>query len=154
MVKKGVDSFFDDFLKKEPLFKNKNVLQANYSPDNIPHREEYIEKVAGILAPALRIEKPSNMFIYGKTGSGKTLVVKHVTESMEKIAASNGLALKIFYLNCKMKRVADTEYRLIAEMARALGVDIPATGLPTDEVYSIFVDNLEKEKILLVLIIS
>ena len=154
MTKKDVDNYFDDFLKKEPLFKDKKVLQANYTPDNIPHREDYINKVAGILAPALRIEKPSNMFIYGKTGSGKTLVVKHVTESMEKVAEKNGLAVRIFYLNCKMKRVADTEYRLIAEMARALGVEIPATGLPTDEVYRIFVDTLEKQKILLLMVLD
>ena len=75
MVEKAVNNFFEDFLKREPLFLNKKVLQANYNPDNIPHREEFIDKVAGILAPSLRIEKPSNMFIYGKTGSGKTLVV-------------------------------------------------------------------------------
>ncbi len=154
MAEKKVNSFFEDFLKKDPLFVNKKVLQANYTPDNIPHREEHINKVAGILAPALRIEKPSNMFIYGKTGSGKTLVVKHVTDSMEDIAAKNDLSVKIVYLNCKMKRVADTEYRLIAELARELGTDIPATGLPTDEVYRLFLHTLEKKKILLLLVLD
>jgi len=154
MVEKRVDSFFENFLNKEPLFKSKRFLQANYTPDNIPHREEYIEKVAGILAPALRVEKPSNIFIYGKTGTGKTLVVKHVTNSMEIICQKRDLFVKIFYLNCKLKRIADTEYRLIAELTRALGIDIPATGLPTDEVYRIFVSSLEKKKLLLVLVLD
>lgn len=154
MVEKKVDGYFENFLKKIPLFKDKKVLQANYTPDNIPHREEYIEKVAGVLAPALRNEKPSNIFIYGKTGTGKTLVIKHVTNSMEGIAKKNNLPVKIFYLNCKMKRISDTEYRLIAEIARCLGVSIPATGLPTDEVYKIFIKALENKRLLLILILD
>ena len=154
MAKEGLNNYFEDFLKKEPLFKDKKVLQANYAPDVILHREEQVKKIAGILAPALRVEKPSNIFIYGKTGSGKTLTAKHVTENMMKVSEKNNLPVKCFYLNCKLKRVADTEYRLIAELARFLGAEIPATGLPTDEVYRIFVDTVEKKKVLMLIILD
>ncbi len=154
MAEKGLNTYFEDYLKREPLFLDKKVLQSNYIPETIHHREEQIKKVAGILAPALRVEKPSNMFVYGKTGSGKTLTVQHVSESIREIVTKNNLPVKIFYLNCKLKRVADTEYRLIAELARFLKTDIPATGLPTDEVYKIFLNTLEKQKILLILILD
>jgi Cdc6-related protein, AAA superfamily ATPase len=40
-------------------------------PDELPHREKEIEKVASILVAALKKETPSNVFIYGKTGTGK-----------------------------------------------------------------------------------
>ncbi len=86
--------------------------------------------------------------------SGKTLTVQHVSDSMTEIIEKNKLPVKIFYLNCKLKRVADTEYRLIAELARFLKTDIPATGLPTDEVYKMFLRSLEKQKILMVLILD
>jgi archaeal cell division control protein 6 len=154
MEKGGLNDYFEDFLKKEPMFLDKKVLQANYIPEVILHREAEVNKVAGILAPALRIEKPSNIFCYGKTGTGKTLTAKHVTDSMMKIAERKGLSVKCFYLNCKLKRVADTEYRLIAELARFLGEKIPATGLPTDEVYKYFLNALEREKILMLLILD
>lgn len=154
MAEKGLNNYFEDFLKREPLFLDKKVLQSNYIPETIHHREEQIKKVAGILAPALRVEKPSNIFIYGKSGSGKTLTVQHVSESMCEIVEKNNLPVKIFYLNCKLKRVADTEYRLIAELARFLKTDIPATGLPTDEVYKMFLNTLEKQKILFVLVLD
>ena len=85
MTQKGLSNFFENFLKKEPLFINKDVLQSNYTPKNVPYREDQIKQIAGILAPALRLEKPSNIFIYGKTGSGKTLSVKHVAEKMVEI---------------------------------------------------------------------
>ncbi|MEK6953193.1 MAG: LAGLIDADG family homing endonuclease, partial [Nanoarchaeota archaeon] len=63
-------------LDKKPLILNKRALQNNYTPSEIPHRDEQIKQIAGILAPSLRMEKPSNLFIYGKTGciSGESLV--------------------------------------------------------------------------------
>jgi cell division control protein 6 len=57
-------------------------------------------------------------------------------------------------LNCKLKRVADTEYRLIAQLARDFGEEVPATGLPTDEVYKIFIKGLEKQKMLLLIVLD
>ena len=154
MVEKGLNDYFENFLKKKSIFRNKRALQGNYFPKIIPHREKFIQQVASILAPSLRLEKPSNIFLYGRTGSGKTLCVKYTTDSILEIAKKNGVNIKVFYLNCKLKRVADTEYRLIAQLTREFGTEVPATGLPTDEVYKLFVNALDKEKILLVIVLD
>lgn len=147
-------TFFEDYLNRKSIFKDKKVLQSNYTPVDIPHRKDEIQKVATILAPALKKDKPSNIFIYGKTGTGKTLVSHYITNNMLNIAKKNNTDLKVFYLNCKMKRVADTEYRLIAEIARQFGMTVPETGLPTNEVYKIFLTALDKQPILLVLVLD
>ena len=149
-----VKDFLRDYAKKEGLFKNKKVLQSNYTPEKVPYREDQINMLAGILAPSLRMERPSNIFLYGKTGTGKTLAIKHVIDQIDEVAKESKLNLKIVYLNCKLKRVADTEYRLIAQISRQLGQEIPPTGLPTDEVYKIFVRLVEKEKMLLLLVLD
>ena len=154
MVKESLEHFFDTYLKKEPLFVNKKVIQASHTPENIPHRDEQIEQVAGILAPSLRMEKPSNLFVYGKTGSGKTLSIKYVMNQLLEAAKKKDTNLNIYYLNCKLKRVADTEYRIIAQLARLFGKEVPPTGLPTDEIYKLFIDSIDKEKKLLILILD
>jgi len=154
MVKGKLDSYFEDYLKKDPLFLDKGVLQASYTPDNIPHRDDQIKELASILAPSLRLEKPSNLFLYGKTGTGKTLSVKHVVNNLNKVAKQKKVPLNIIYLNCKLGRIADTEYRLIAQLARELGTEVPATGLPTDEVYKIFTNSMEEDKKMLVLVLD
>ncbi len=146
--------FFENFMKKEPIFRDKHALQSNYTPKDVPYREDQINQIAGILAPALRMEKPSNIFIYGKTGTGKTLSIRHVTDTILEIAAKNNIPLKIFYLNCKLKRIADTEYRLIAQLAREFGYDVPATGLPTDEIYKMFVRAVDNEKSSIILVLD
>ncbi|MBU0472255.1 MAG: orc1/cdc6 family replication initiation protein [Nanoarchaeota archaeon] len=153
MIKKSLTSFFEDFLREESLFLDKRALQPSYTPETVYHRDSEINKIANILAPALKQEKPSNLFVYGNTGSGKTLTVKHVMENMEEVSNNKKIPIKIIYTNCKLKKVADTEYRLVAQLASFFGKTIPSTGLPTDEVYKIFYNAVEKEggSVLLVL---
>lgn len=150
----NLHNFFEKFIGKESLFTDKSVLQSQYVPEEIQHRDEQINQVANILAPALRIERPSNLFIYGKTGTGKTLTVKYTTEQIAEVARARNIPVKIFYLNCKLKKVADTEYRLIAQMARFFGKTVPATGLPTDEVYSTFFNALDEERQVAIIILD
>ena len=73
---------------------------------------------------------------------------------MKETANKNKIPLKIFYLNCKLKKIADTEYRLIAQLTREFGKTIPVTGLPTDEVYRIFYDVLDEKEQLIILILD
>src|SRR3989339_658155 len=128
-----LDEIFDNF-SKNSIFKNKRTLQANYTPEVIRHRESEIKQIASILAPSLRLEKPSNLFLYGVTGTGKTLTVKYVMEQMIEVSNKKDISFGMYYINCKLKRVADTEYRLIAQISREFGLEVPATGLPTEEV--------------------
>jgi archaeal cell division control protein 6 len=147
-----LDEIFDS-VEDRSLFKNKQVLQANYSPEDIPHRNKEIEHIASILAPALLGQKTSNLFIYGKTGTGKTLSVQHVANELLR-RSKDSKVLKIEYINCKLKKVADTEYRILAELIKKLGGHVPATGLPTDQVYLKFLEILENsdEKIFILIL--
>ena len=154
MQKKTISSFFEAFLNSDSVFKNKPVLFSTHTPCTILHRDEQVQALAGMLAPALKTDKPSNIFIYGKTGTGKTLSVKHVTTKMLEIAAERAIPLKIIYVNCKLKKIADTEYRLIAHMTRELGRQIPPTGLPTDEVYRLFMGAVDREPQTLIFILD
>ena len=149
-----IGNFFENFINKESLFTNKSVLMSNYIPEDILYREEQLQEVANILAPVLRMEKPSNLFLFGKTGTGKTVSVKHILTSMSKIAEKNNILYKPIYVNCKLKRVADTEYRLIAQLIKEFGKEVPSTGLPTDEVYNIFYNLIDREKQIILLVLD
>ncbi|MFB6180421.1 MAG: Cdc6/Cdc18 family protein [Candidatus Nanohalobium sp.] len=138
MSQSNLKSMFSNYIDKDSVFKNKDALTTNYKPDNILHRDEQINDLASILAPSLKGNDPSNVFLYGSVGTGKTLVVKHVTDQLRSVACEQEIDLNILYINCKMKKVADTEYRLLAKLARQLGEDVPSTGLPTDEIYNRF----------------
>jgi len=151
-----LDNIFNAFSENK-VFEDKFVLQNNYSPDIIPHRDKQIEQIASILAPALRGDKTSNLFVYGQTGSGKTLSVQFVRDELLRRArngSTGGKKLRIEYLNCKLKKVADTEYRILAELIKKLGGEVPSTGLPTDQVYNRFIELVEKEDQIIILILD
>ncbi|MBU0466311.1 MAG: orc1/cdc6 family replication initiation protein [Nanoarchaeota archaeon] len=149
-----LDKIFDSYVSSS-LFKNKSVLQSNYSPETILHRGDQVENIASILGPTLTGERASNLFLFGKTGSGKTLSAKYVGDKLEaKTKASEKTNLKFLYINCKSKKVSDTEYRIIAELISLLGGSVPATGLPTDTVYSRFIDMIDSKKQVVVLVLD
>ncbi len=149
-----LDNIFNSYANGS-IFKNKSVLQINYTPETIPHRDKQIEDVASILAPAIRGERVSNLFVFGKTGTGKTLSVQYVTkEILKRVSDSGADNLKVIYLNCKLKKIADTEYRILAEIISTLGESVPATGLPTDAVYSKFIEIIERKKQLILIVMD
>lgn len=149
-----LDKIFDSFASSN-LFKGKEVLQSNYSPETILHRTEQIESIASILGPLLKGERVSNLFLYGKTGTGKTLSARYVGEKIEsRMKEAGDSNLRFLYVNCKSKKVSDTEYRIIAELIKLLGDKVPATGLPTDAVYTKFIDIIDEKKQTVVLVLD
>ncbi len=155
MSEKGLVEFFENYINQKSLFRNKSVLQTNFHPTTITHREAQVTTLAKILAPSLRGEKPSNVFIYGKTGTGKTLVAQHTVEQLAAVAKNRDVPIIPIYVNCKMKKVADTQYRLIAHITREkFNSNLPITGLPTEEVYAAFLRAVDTHKQILLLVLD
>jgi len=154
LSQKTLKNLFDNYINSKTLFKDKNALTIKYTPDTVPHRDDQINQIGSILAPALKGDRPSNIFIYGMTGTGKTLITQYVVDQLKESAASNNININPLYVNCKMKRVADTEYRLVAYLAGLLGKKVPPTGLPTDQVYKIFFEALEENTGIVMLILD
>jgi len=105
---------FDDLLSGEPIFEKKEVLRPSYTPRKLPHREDQINSMATILVSALRGDTPSNILIYGKTGTGKTASAKFVSEELETTSQKYEVPCEVEYINCE---VTDTQYRVLAQLA-------------------------------------
>ena len=107
-------SLFDDILSGEPIFTNKEVLRPSYTPAELPHRNDQISNMATILVSALRGQTPSNILIYGKTGTGKTASAKYVSQELEQTSRRYRVPCEVEYINCE---VTDTQYRVLAQLA-------------------------------------
>jgi cell division control protein 6 len=105
---------FDDLLSGAPIFENKEVLRPSYTPDELPHRTDQINQMATILVSALRGDTPSNILIYGKTGTGKTASAKFVSKELESTSEKYDVPCEVEYINCE---VTDTQYRVLAQLA-------------------------------------
>jgi len=130
-------------------------MRSSYTPEILPHREKEINELAAVLVPALKGETPSNVFIYGKTGTGKTAVAKFVGKELLKKGEETDKAVNFIYINCE---VVDTQYRLLQNIANHF-IDewndhIPFTGWPTDEVYTKVKSMMDKEKCVTVIVLD
>jgi len=110
----GESGLFDDILQGDPIFDSKEVMRPSYTPKKLPHREEQINKMASILASALRGDTPSNILIYGKTGTGKTACAKYVSQELQLTSEKYDVPCLVQYINCE---VTDTQYRVLAQLA-------------------------------------
>lgn len=144
-------NIFEKMLKKTKIFKNRDVLRHSYTPEYLPHRREQIESIASVLLPALRGETPSNLFIYGKPGTGKTATVKFVGKQLEEASRKMNVHCYIHYLNCE---IIDTQYRVLATLAKAFGRSVPMTGWPTDQVYEEFVKAIDRRDQTIIIVLD
>lgn len=130
------ESIFKQYLDKiEPLIKNKKILQSSYIPEQLPHREIQINDIVEIVAPSLVKDKPSNILIIGKTGTGKTAVVKYIGKELKKVDTYEENCCFV-YINCE---VVDTPYGILYNIGNQIIKDetrsIPFTGWSLDRVF-------------------
>ena len=142
-----IDEIFNSYLSRPRIFTNRDALRIDYVPERLPHREEQLRIVAGVLAPFLQGYRGSNLFVYGQTGTGKTAVVRFVLDRLQNRSEERGSMAKTCYVNC---RLVGTEYRVLASLGQDLGVDVPFTGLATTEVLDRFKQALSSRRILLI----
>lgn len=146
-----LDDVFENFVNNDHLFKDREVLRHDYIPDNLPHREDQIRLLGATVAPVLKNARCSNIFIYGKTGTGKTAVTKFVLSHLESKAKEYGASVKFCYLNC---RITNSEYRVFANLSNSIGVTVPFTGLSVGEVADRFKVGLDSSRILFIIVLD
>jgi cell division control protein 6 len=129
----ALDTIFSKALQGRTLFKNHKALQSDFVPDHLPFRNTQLSSIAEILAPILHGSKPSNLLIYGKTGTGKTAAARHITTKLAETAQKKRIDSNFIYCNARM---SGTEYRTLCELAIGIGLKIPFTGLAVTEVLS------------------
>jgi len=148
---KILDDVFEKFVSNARIFKDREVLRHDYLPDKLPHRDLQIRQLGETVAPVLKGARCSNLFIYGKTGTGKTAVARHVLSHLEVKAKEFKAPVRFCYVNCRM---IGSEYRAFASLCQNIGVSIPFTGLSVGEVFDRFKSGLDEVRIDFIIVLD
>jgi len=141
------DPLFADATTKSSLIVQPELLEVGHVPDQnrIIGRDVEIEKVAGKIEPVIRDEPPASFILYGKTGTGKSLVSQSVAARAQRAAAQNGVEVGVVYVDCSQH---STETQATSAIGRGLndpdesGFSIPRVGISRSHYYDYLWETL------------
>jgi cell division control protein 6 len=130
----------DLFIREDPIFVNKELLEISHLPDEgrIVGRDDEISQLANAVNPAIFGQSPTNVLIYGKTGTGKSLCAKYVSSRLVETARDEGVTAGFAYIDCAQDT---TETQSVQTIASTLNepaetdINIPDKGISTATYY-------------------
>ena len=153
-----IDNIFNKAAKGKSLIKNDQALKIDYVPEKLPFREQEEKTLAQVLSTTFRNARPSNLFLFGEPGTGKTAVVKKVIEKLEKKAKELKTNIKPINVNAKG---ASTAYKILYEIAEEIGLNqedkskhVPFTGLSIGEATSRILQFIQRKELKVILVID
>lgn len=131
------------------IWANRDLLSIGTvpGPDRIVGRDSEITSVAGEIRHLINKSQPNHVVIYGETGTGKSLVSRHVSDRLVDTATARDVPAASVYVECKKN---NTETRVARTIARTLSdkadsdLDIPRIGLGSAEYYDYAYDIIDE----------
>lgn len=147
-----IEDMLLEFDEQEGLIRDRSLLDPNYivEEDRIVGRDQQLQSVTKMLRVALGDNRPPNLFLYGPSGTGKSLITKAVCKNISRICESRGIDFGTIEVNCQdLDTLGVAVYELVSEAADKAGVEVevPKHGVATkekwDELYRIVNANFD-----------
>lgn len=132
------------FSRDNEIFRDEEMLREDYQPESITAREEELEAYKTALQPVVNGAQPRNIFLYGKTGVGKTAVSRYLLERLRQDTAQfDDVNLSVYWLNCTN---LSSSYQVAVNLVNTIRPPeerISTTGYPQQRVFDILYKELE-----------
>ncbi len=148
-----VTNYFENFLKKETLFKAENTLDINYIPDKLPHREKELSLLSQLFLSLITNPNSTSrkILITGNTGIGKTATVKIFGDMLHKVGQKREISIKYIHINCRKER---TSYKVLINIVRDIQQDFPKRGYSPQDLLEFIIKSLQNEDMHVLLVLD
>jgi cell division control protein 6 len=143
--------YISDELSGPSVIKNINKLNFDYVPDELPHRDDDLRKLARIFGPLVQADTSENVLIKGSVGTGKTAISKKFCEDFGKYAAQYNKAIETVRVNCHQR---NTDSSVILKIVTHFQPTFPDRGFSVDEMLDSVRKHLVKRKCHLIVVLD
>jgi len=149
---RSIEDMLLEFDEADGLIRDRSLLDPNFvvEEDRIVGRDEQLQKVTKMLRVALGDNRPPNLFLYGPSGTGKSLITKAVCKNISQICETRDIRFGTIEVNCQdLDTLGVAVYELTEQAAAEADVDVevPKHGVATkekwDELYRIVNENFD-----------
>ncbi|ELZ17490.1 orc1/cdc6 family replication initiation protein [Natrinema limicola] len=149
---KSIEDMLLAFDQQDGLIRDRSLLDPNHivEEDRIVGRDEQLQEVTKMLRVALGNNRPPNLFLYGPSGTGKSLITKAVCKNITSICQTRDIRFGTIEVNCQdLDTLGVAVYELASRAADEADVDVevPKHGVATkekwDELYRIVNENFD-----------
>ncbi|WP_435320995.1 orc1/cdc6 family replication initiation protein [Haloarchaeobius sp. TZWSO28] len=132
------------FERDTNIYADRDALREDYQPEELVGRSDELSTYQAALQPVINGEQPDNIFLYGKTGVGKTAATRFLLSHLTEDAAQyEDLELTVAMLNCDgLTSSYQVATRLVNEFRDETN-QISTTGYPRASVYEMLWNELE-----------
>ncbi|WP_435335862.1 Cdc6/Cdc18 family protein [Haloarchaeobius sp. TZWWS8] len=133
------------FERDTNIYADRDALREDYQPQELVGRTEELNTYQASLQPVINGEQPDNIFLYGKTGVGKTAATRFLLDHLSEDAQQyEDLDLSVVMLNCDgLTSSYQVATRLVNEFRDETN-QISTTGYPRATVYEMLWTELEE----------
>ncbi|MCQ4341956.1 MAG: ORC1-type DNA replication protein [Sulfolobaceae archaeon] len=149
---RAIDKIMEDILAgKNRLIQRPEVLDPEYIPKNLPHREQKIADLTMIFRDALTMPGKFSIraVVFGRTGTGKTVTTMTFGKKLEqKAMETRGMRIKYIHVNCHKHR---TLFLILNYLIEKMMLPVSSRGLSSQEMFKIIHEYLEKRNMYIIL---
>ena len=131
------------FTPDENIFSDEYPLRENYQPEQIQERDDELEKFQSALQPVINGAPPKNIFLYGKTGVGKTVATNYLLDHLQQDAKQYDIELSIIKQPCNN---LSSSYQVAVNLVNQLREPenrVSSTGYPQQDVFNMLYEELD-----------
>lgn len=143
------ENIFEKEFSKKTVFLDRNLITPHYTPKELPFRETQLSEISENIGLSLQGKKADNLFIYGKTGTGKTSVTKNLLQQLNEFALARNVPAVGCYINC---RNHNSKYRVLIKMVKDFFPEENFLGFSAAFIYEKLLDYVNSGKRLLVVL--
>jgi Cdc6-like AAA superfamily ATPase len=143
---------------EESPFADSEVLAEDYIPNKVLGRDNELNEISEVFQQIVDNEQPVNAFIYGISGTGKTVSIKFKQQQLETaLQQYDDVHATFIYQNCESlsssyqaaiavanEFLTDPEYKYLHRQLDIGRENLPSSGFPKERVYDVVFEILDR----------